>query len=142
MSVAAESVKGQPVPTAPASTPLSGLTEAEVMERRARGQGNRIKLDTSRSYMDILRQNVFTFINNILFIIGIVLLLMGRWDDAAVTAGVMLLNIVVGVVQEARAKKKLDKIALLTRPKATVVRDGQEQVVDPSEIVLGDILKV
>jgi cation-transporting ATPase E len=133
----------QPAPQIPAATtPISGLSEGEVRARRAQGQGNKVKLDTSRSYLDILKQNVFTFINNILFIIGLVLIIMGRWDDAAVTAGVMLLNIIVGVVQESRAKKKLDQIALLTKPMATVIRDGQEKVVDPAEIVLGDILKV
>src|SRR5688500_12333742 len=143
MSVKAESMGTQPAPSSPtATTPLSGLSEVEVRERRGRGQGNRVRLDTSRSYLDILKQNVFTFINNILFIIGLVLIVMGRWDDAAVTAGVMLLNIIVGVVQESRAKKKLDQIALLTRPRATVVRDGAEKVIDPADIVLGDILKV
>ena len=136
MATVAESMGAQP------TTPTGGLTDAEANARRARGEGNRAKLDTSRSYFDILRQNAFTFINNILFIIGLVLILMNRWDDAAVTAGVMLLNIIVGVVQEARAKKKLDRIALLTRPRATIIRDGQERTVDPGEIVLGDVLKV
>lgn len=138
MSVAANSMGATSTP-APA---LTGLTETEAADRRARGQGNRVKLGGERTYLDILRHNAFTFINNILFIIGAVLILMGRLDDAAVTAGVMVLNIVVGVVQEARAKKKLDQIALLTRPKATVLRDGQEKVIDPGEIVLGDILHI
>jgi cation-transporting P-type ATPase E len=143
MSVAAETFDSPAVAEPAASaTPLSGLTEAEVRERRARGEGNGVKLDTSRSYTDILRQNVFTFINNILFLIGMVLILMGRWDDAAVTAGVMMLNIIVGVIQEARAKSKLDRIALLTRPKATVVREGSEKTIDPGDIVLGDLIKV
>ena len=145
MSVVTQAV-GAPEPLrgrdAPASTPVSGLTEREVLERRARGEGNKVQMGTSRSYIEILRQNAFTFINNILFAIGIALIVMGRVDDAAVTGGVMLLNIIVGVVQEGRAKKQLDQIALLTRPKAAVVRDGVEKTIDPGDLVLGDVLVV
>ncbi|RMG71880.1 MAG: HAD family hydrolase, partial [Chloroflexi bacterium] len=119
---------------------MIGLTEQEVIQRRARGDGNNVKIDTSRSYWDILRQNLFTFINVVLFVIGLVLILFGLWGDAFVSVGVVAINVVVSVVQEFRAKAKLDRIALLTRPKATVIRNGQECVVDPSEIVLDDLI--
>jgi cation-transporting ATPase E len=121
---------------------IQGLTENQALARRARGQGNDTQVKTSRSYVEILRQNVFTFINSVLFTIGLVLILMGRPGDAVVTAGLVLMNVAVGVVQEGRAKRTLDHIALLTRPKATVIREGQERSVDPSEIVLGDVLVV
>ena len=117
-----------------------GLSENQVIARRERGQGNVVQLQTSRTYLQILRKNAFTFINSVLFGIGILLILMGQLGDAVVTAGLVLLNVVVGVYQEGRAKRKLDQIALLTRPKATVLRDGQERTVDPSEVVLGDAL--
>lgn len=119
---------------------VKGLSENQVIARRERGQGNDVQFQTSRSYLQILRKNVFTFINTVLFAIGIVLILMGQIGDALVTAGLVLLNVIVGVFQEGRAKRKLEQIALLTRPKATVVRSGQEKSVDPSEIVLGDLL--
>jgi cation-transporting ATPase E len=119
---------------------IQGLSESEVIARRSQGQGNDVRLQTSRSFAQILRQNAFTFINTVLFAIGIVLVLMGRTGDAVVTAGLVLLNVIVGVVQEGRAKRTLDRIALLTRPKATVIREGQERIVDPSEIVFGDAL--
>ncbi|GAB4527027.1 MAG: HAD-IC family P-type ATPase [Anaerolineae bacterium] len=119
---------------------LTGLTEREVLERRSRGQGNNVKIDTSRTYAEILRQNFLTFINIILFGIGLLMVLLGLYGDAVVSVGVVLMNVVVGVVQEFRAKAKLDRIALLTRPKATVIREGQQKTVDPSEIVLGDII--
>jgi cation-transporting ATPase E len=121
---------------------LRGLSESEVLARRAQGQGNNVKLQTSRSYPQILRQNAFTFINTVLFAIGLVLILMGRTGDAVVTAGLVLLNVVVGVWQEGRAKRKLDQIALLTRPKAAVIREGRERSIDPAEIVLGDVLVI
>ena len=121
-------------------TDVQGLSESEVVARRAQGQGNDVQLQTSRSYAEILRQNAFTFINSVLFSIGVVLIIMGRTGDAVVTAGLVLMNVAVGVVQEGRAKRILDHIALLTRPQATVVREGREHTVDPSEIVLGDVL--
>ena len=131
----------QQIPPSNPTSP-SGLTATEVAQRVAQGKVNKAPGGTGRSYLEIVRQNVFTFINTILFSIGIVLVIMGRPDDAIVTAGVVLINVVVGVVQEARAKQKLDKIALLTRPKATVLRDGAEKTLDPSEIVLDDVLVV
>jgi len=124
------------------SAALRGLSEPEVLQRRAAGQGNNVRLETGRSYAQIVRQNVFTFINTVLFGIGIVLVLLSLYTDALLSVGIALMNVVVGLVQEVRAKRTLDQIALLTRPKATVIRDGQEQVVDPTEIVLDDILLV
>jgi cation-transporting ATPase E len=97
---------------------IQGLSESEVIARRQRGLGNNIRLATSRSYTDILRQNVLIFINIVLFVIGAVLISVGRIGDAVVSVGLILMNIVIGVYQEARAKRQLDKIALLTRPKA------------------------
>ena len=120
----------------------TGLTAAEVEVHRARGEVNTAAAGTGRSYLEIVRQNVFTFINTILFAIGIGLVIMGRPDDAIVTAGVVIVNVVVGVVQETRAKAKLDKIALLNRPQATAIRDSAEQVIDPAQVVLGDVLSV
>ena len=119
---------------------LQGLSLAEVQARRKAGQVNRVRLGTSRSYAQIVRENAFTFINTVLFAIGIVLVIMGSIDNALVTAGLVLLNVVVGVVQEGRAKRTLDRIALLTRPRATVIREGREETVDPAEIVLDDLL--
>lgn len=74
--------------------------------------------------------------------IGLGLVLLHRLDDAFLTAGIILLNVIVGVSQEARAKIQLDRIALLTRPKARVIRDGQERTVDPRDLVRGDLLVV
>jgi cation-transporting ATPase E len=126
----------------PDAASVGGLSEDEVITRRERGQGNVVHFQTGRTYLLIVRKNAFTFINTVLFSIGIVLMLMGQFGDALVTAGLVLMNVVVGVYQEGRAKHKLEQIALLTRPQAAVLRDGQEKSVDPSEIVLGDVLIV
>jgi cation-transporting ATPase E len=119
-----------------------GLCEAEVEARRARGESNAFHSPTSRTYVQILRYHAFSFINTVLFAIGIALVALGRIDDAVLTAGMVVLNVVLGVGQEGRAKHRLDQIALLTRPKATVIREAKVCSVDPGEIVLGDILQV
>ena len=124
------------------ATPLTGLTEQEVVQRQAQGLGNQAAIPTSRSYAQILRENVFTFINNVLFALGAALVLLGRPSDALVSVGVIFINVIVSVVQEIRAKRTLDKIALVTRPTATVIRDGQEKIVDPSALVVGDLCVV
>ena len=119
-----------------------GLSDREVAARRAAGKGNNVPIQTSRTYWDILQDNLFTFINGVYLFLSVVLIALGRASDVVVLAAVILLNVVVNVIQEIRAKKKLDKIALVTRPHATVIRAGLERVIDPNEIVLGDILVV
>jgi cation-transporting ATPase E len=126
----------------PSGGDLRGLSESEAQARRAAGQGNDAAFAPSRSYGQILRDNAFSPINVIIFAIGAALLLMGLYTDALVTVGVVLLNVVVAVFQEARAKRQLDQIALLARPTARVVRDGQERPIDPAAVVVGDVLIV
>ena len=128
----------QSIPTAQ----IDGLSEKEVVARRERGQGNNVNFQSSRSYADIIRANVFTFINLVLFGIGAVLVVLGLYSDAFASVGIAFWNTVIGIAQELRAKRALDKIALLTRPKATVMREGQSITVDPNMIVVGDILLV
>ncbi|NIP44595.1 MAG: HAD-IC family P-type ATPase [candidate division Zixibacteria bacterium] len=117
-----------------------GLTEAEAVARRAHGRGNDFKLRASRSYFEIFRENIFTFFNIVLFSFALLLLLLGGPKDAFFTGVVALFNVMVATAQEVRAKRKLDKIALLAQPKATVIREGQEKVIDPGKVVLGDLL--
>jgi cation-transporting P-type ATPase E len=119
---------------------IQGLTADEVAERRAQGLGSRPPPATSRSYIQIIRENVLTTVNMILFSIGFALVLVGQYLDALVSVGVISFNLAISLIQEIRAKHTLDRIALLTRPQATVVRDGREQQLDPGEIVVDDIL--
>ncbi len=119
-----------------------GLTEAEAAARRERGQNNVLPSGPSRSYRRILFENAVTPINLTLFVICVFLAALRLFGDAAMTASLVLANVVVGVFQEARAKRTLDRISLLARPSATVIREGAERVVDPEEVVLGDILLV
>jgi cation-transporting ATPase E len=119
---------------------LHGFSTHEVEARRAAGKGAHMPPPTGRTYAQILREDVFTLINNILFVLCVALLLLGQYSEALVSAGAVLFNVVISVVQEVRAKRALDRIALLTRPRAIVIRDGQEQAIDPAELVQDDLL--
>ena len=125
-----------------APTPDTGLTDADAAERRKQGLGNSAPPSTTRTYWAIVRENVFTFINNVLFVMGALLVIVGRPFDALVSLMVIGTNIAVGIYQEMRAKQALDEIALLTRPTATVVRAGEVRTVDPEELVVGDLIEV
>ena len=124
------------------NTSLSGLTGAEVAQRRSQGLGNKVPPPTGRTYAQIMRENIFTFINMVIFILGMALVLVGRPSDALISLGVISANVLVSVVQEIRAKRTLDRIAVLTRPTAQVVRDAVPHNVLPEELVVGDVLQV
>ena len=117
-----------------------GLTTAQVESLRASGKGNVVEEPPGRTYGQIIRSNIFTFLNTTLYGIGLVLVAMGLYRDALMSSGFGFLNAAIGVVQESIAKRRLDKVALLARAKATVLRDGQEIEVNPAELVLGDVL--
>lgn len=122
--------------------PIYGLTESEVQARRKQGLGNDTASGPSRSYWDIARANLFTLFNNILFTLGVALVALGRYTDALTSVGLGLVNALISTMQEIRAKRQLDQIALVNSPKVTVVRAGQEKVIAPEELVKGDVVRV
>src|ERR687894_1641295 len=126
----------------PAVAMMSGLSEAEASARLASEGGNALPDSSGRSWWDIVRRNLFTFINITLLIVGIILVAMGLYRDALLASGLAVVNGLVGVFQETRAKRRLDQIALLNRSQATVVRDGLERLLAPDQIVRGDVLRI
>src|ERR1700748_348280 len=120
----------------------AGLTAAEAQERCRRGEANSAVSGTTRSYAQILRTNVFSFFNVVLFVIGIALLALGRYSDAFTSVGLGLINAVISAAQEIRAKRKLDRLQLLERVPVTGVRDGRETEIPPDQVVRGDVLRV
>jgi len=129
-----------PAATVPADVdPAVGLTAADVAERIAAGRTNAFKADTSRGVWSIIRANVFTLFNGIVFACFFVLLVLGRWQDAIFGLAAFA-NSIIGCWQEFRAKAALDKLALLNASAARVRRDGIEVELPPSEVVLDDIL--
>jgi len=101
---------------------LDGLTEHEAARRLAERPPPRA-VATSRSYRSIVVANVFTVLNAILAVAGAVTLALGDWQDA-LFLGILVANTAIGIGQEARAKRALDRLAALIAPTATVVRDG------------------
>ncbi|MGY1651051.1 HAD-IC family P-type ATPase [Geodermatophilus sp. SYSU D01119] len=128
-------------PAAPGTAP-TGLTAAEARERHRRGEGNVAVSASSRGYARILRTNVLSFFNVVLFTIGAALLALGRYSDAFTSVGLGLVNAAISAVQEIRAKRKLDRLQLLARGTVTVVRDGAAAEVPPEEVVRGDVLRL
>lgn len=122
--------------------PFAGVSSQVAQQLLKTGQGNNISLTPSRTYWQILQQNLFTFINIVFFALGMVLISLGSYSDAFLVVVVILGSVVVSVCQELWAKHKLDQIAILTRPKVNAWRDQTWVEIDPSEIVLGDLLEV
>lgn len=122
-------------------TALNGLTAAEVARRIAEGKANDAPDPTSRSMVDIIRGNVFTPFNFLLGILLVVILAVREYRDALFGI-VLVLNALIGIVQEWRSKKALDRLALLNAPQATVVRDGARSTIPVRELVLDDVISL
>ncbi|GLW50855.1 magnesium-transporting ATPase [Streptomyces sp. NBRC 14336] len=129
---------GHPLP-APVGT--GGLTAAEVAERVARGQVNDIPVRSSRSTVDIVRANVFTRFNAIIGVLWLIMLFVAPIQDS-LFGFVILANTGIGIVQEWRAKKTLDSLAVIGEARPTVRRDGVAAEVTTAEIVLDDLIEI
>ena len=117
----------------------TGLTPKEVVQRIESGQSNAVKTSTSRSVQDIVRANVFTLFNGIIFVAMVLVLITGSWRDA-VFGFVIIINTGIGIGTELRAKRTLDKLSILVASEFLVRRDGEDIEVSHNEIVLDDLL--
>ncbi len=122
-------------------TPPSGLTDQEVSGRTAAGQTNATDIHTSRSISEIVRANVFTVFNGLLAVLFIAVMATERWQNGLFGV-VIVVNAGIGIVQEWRAKRILDRLALLNAPRARVIRNGSSLHVDVVAVVLNDLLDV
>ena len=120
---------------------MTGLSAAQVAERVSSGQTNEYHERTSRTAVQILRANVFTVFNAILGVALAVILVLGRWGDGLFGV-VLLLNTATGTVAEIRAKRALDRLAVLETPRAVVLRDGVEREVAVGDVVLDDVVRL
>jgi cation-transporting ATPase E len=118
-----------------------GLTTAEVAERVAAGLTNKQDTSSSRKFSSILRANFFTLFNAIVGGSFLALLLLGQWKDALFGLAVIS-NILIGVIQEYRSKRTLDKISLLHAPHARARRNGELVDLKLEEIVMDDLLEL
>jgi magnesium-transporting ATPase (P-type) len=123
---------------AEAAAPL-GLSEEEAGRRLAAKPA--AKDTSSRSYWSIVRSNVFTFFNLILLFFGVLTLAFGKAPDAFFLV-ILVLNSGIGIAQEVRAKRTLDRLSALVAPTAAVVRDGTTRHVAVDEVVEGDLVEI
>ncbi|WP_159813260.1 HAD-IC family P-type ATPase [Actinomyces sp. zg328] len=126
---------------ATAAEGTSGLTSQEVAARVRDGLTNAYEETTSRSALDILRANVLTIFNAILGAALVLILLIGHWADA-LFGFVLILNTSTGTIAEIRAKRALDRLAVLEAPRAHAIRDGAESEIDVADVVLDDVLRL
>lgn len=119
-----------------------GLTEEEAAARYLEGQDNVIRLNPPRSRERIWKDNAITVFNLNLVGVGFTQVLLGQWLNAGLTLAFLVLNIWINVSQETRALKRLIALEESTRPRATVVREGNPRSIDPSRLVQGDVLLV
>ncbi len=119
----------------------SGLTEAEVVQLRADGKSNDVPARASRSVKEIVRRNVFTRINAILGVLLAIVLSTGSIIDGMF--GLLIIaNSGIGIIQEIRAKKTLDRLAIVGQTRPVVRREGVSGAIAPDEVVLGDIIEL
>lgn len=119
---------------------LRGLTNAQVAERRLNGLTNRVEDQTSRPLKDILRGNILTPFNGLITVLAVAVTLVNKSPINSLFFVAMLLNIIVGVVQELKAKATLDRLAIMVKPKAKVIRDGHVTDIDSNDVVRDDLL--
>jgi cation-transporting ATPase E len=132
----------QPDRSAPPALPSAGgLTSAEVAERHAAGQANVQPQRSSRTYGGIVAANVLTRFNAIITLLAAVILAVGDPIDA-IFAVVMVFNTAIGIVQEVRAKRTLDRLQILITPTITAIRDGAPTTVAPGDLVRGDVIRL
>lgn len=116
-----------------------GLSSPEVEARLSASEAIRASIGTSQSWAQILRRNTLTRLNFLLVALGGATLATGSAPDATFLA-IAFVNTVVGTIQEARAKRSLDALAVMSAPHATVVRDGETRAISPNDVVVDDLL--
>ena len=121
--------------------PEIGLTEEQVEERTLRGYNNVQPNIVTKSYLRIFRTNVMTLFNALNFFLAALILVFGSLKNMTFII-IVILNMIVGIVQEVRSKLVLEKMSLLNVPKVSVVRGGECINVDISEVVLDDIMEI
>ena len=119
--------------------PIMGLTSEEVRERINNGQTNHTDISTQKTVGQIVKSNLLTYFNLIFLILTVLLCIVGSFRNLTFLP-VIIGNTVIGIFQELRAKKTLDKMSMLNAPHSIVVRDGEQQQIQSEELVKDDII--
>ena len=128
----------RPVPVLE-TNPETGLSSAQAQDRMDAGWGNLPIDPPGKTVGQIIKSNIFTYFNMLFFVLAAFVLVFGTWQNA-MFLGVVFANIAIGIVQELRSKRTLDKLTLLTAPHGFVIRDGRQRKIPTSEMVRDDIV--
>lgn len=118
---------------------ITGLTDGEVRQRVEEGFTNRTDISTDKTTKEIVISNVFTYFNLIFLVITILLIMVGSFRNLTFLP-IIIGNTVIGIVQEIRAKKTLEKMSLLNAPHADVIRNGSVKQISTDELVKDDVI--
>lgn len=118
---------------------ITGLTDEEVRQRVEEGLTNRADISTDKTTKEIVISNVFTYFNLIFLVITILLIMVGSFRNLTFLP-IIIGNTVIGIVQEIRAKKTLEKMSLLNAPRADVIRNGSVKQISTDELVKDDVI--
>lgn len=118
---------------------IKGLTSKEIEEKIKQGKTNKVKIKTNESILKILRKNIFTYFNFIFLILTILLITSHSYRNLTFL-GIIITNILIGIIQQIRSKITLDKLSLLDKNKYIVIRDGKEEEIDSDNLVEGDFI--
>ncbi len=117
----------------------TGLTAQQVQEHRMHGWTNQPVDPPSKTTKEIIQENVFTYFNLIFLVLAVLLCLVGSFRDLTFLP-VIVLNTLIGIIQETRAKKVLDNLTMLNAPHAMVIRDGKKSQINAEDLVVDDIV--
>ena len=118
---------------------MTGLTDEQVNERIEQGKVNADENPNTRTYKQIVRENTLTFFNFLNLVLLILVLMVGSYKNAFFV-GIIIINTLIGIAHENRAKKTLDKLAILTAKKSIVIREGKKWTVPTEDLVLDDLV--
>lgn len=118
---------------------MTGLTDEQVNERIEQGKVNADENPNTRTYKQIVRENTLTFFNFLNLVLLVLVLMVGSYKNAFFVC-IIIINTLIGIAQEIRAKKTIDKLAILTAKKSIVIREGKKWTVPTEELVLDDLV--
>lgn len=118
--------------------PDLGLTSEQAAERRSAGLHNSPPASPSKSAWDIIAENVFTYFNFIFLILGLLIIYAGTFRDITFMP-IIIANTLIGIIQELRSKRVLDKLSMMNAPSTSVIRDGKEVSLPSKDVVLDDV---
>lgn len=120
---------------------FKGLTSSEVSQKKEQGMQNNYEENVAKTTKDIFKDNLLTLFNLLNVMIAVCLIFVGAFSNLAFIL-IILINVSIGIYQEIHARNMVAKLSIVSKETATVIRDGVEQAIDATELVIGDLVKL